>query len=235
MRHFFVLLCCITGFASFGQGIDSSLIASANFPGFTQDTGKLLPDFRFVDEKGRERTMASFRGKILYIDVWETSCKPCIGNFPYAKQLKKRLKAAKIDTLIEFVTVCTGDSKTEWKKKLKEHKPVGVHFYANDTLLLGSWKVDAFPTYILVDTAGRIMCNGFYSPYDASVDYGLYAATKGIMPAQSVWTSLRQYQYYRKHGKYTDDAEGQDYARWYNLFIKELIAYDKWRQKWENR
>ncbi|MBL7761019.1 MAG: TlpA family protein disulfide reductase [Sediminibacterium sp.] len=235
MRYFFVLLLSVIGSAAFGQEVDSAFIAKTYFPRFAQDTGKLLPDFRLVDEKGRERTMASFRGKILYIDVWETSCKPCIGNFPYAKQLRKRLKAAQIDTLIEFVTVCTGDSKIEWKKKLKEHKPDGVHLYANDTLLLDSWKVNAFPTYILVDPAGRIMCNGLYSPDEAFVDYALYAATKGIKPAQSVWTNLRQYQYFREHKKYTDDAEGKDYTRWYNSVVKELVAFFQWRQKWENR
>lgn len=231
MRYIFVLLFSIIGTAVFGQEVDSAFIAKAYFPRLAQDTGMLLPDFLFEDEKGKKRTMASFKGKILYVDVWETSCKPCIGNFPYASQLKKRLKATGIDSLIEFVTICTGDSKTAWKKKLKEHRPVGVHLYANDTMVLNKWKVDAFPTYILVDASGRIMSYGFYSPDEAYVDYALYAATKGIKPAQSVWIGLRQYEFYRNNQRYTDDAEGADYARWFQSIKNELIAYFLWRQE----
>jgi Redoxin len=230
MRYIISILFCINWIASNAQEIDSFWVASNRFPNFSRDTGLVLPDFSFIDEKGEKRTLAEFKGKILYIDVWATSCAPCIAKFPDAKQLKNRLKLPQIDTLIQFVNICTGESKSKWKKLLKQHQPIGINLYSNDTTLEKLWNLDAVPRYILVDTSGKIMCYMFMEPDDGGIDYALYAATKGIKPSDAVWIDFRQCQHFRKHRKYTDDLEGQDYARWFNSVASELIEYFKWKQ-----
>lgn len=215
---------------SFGQEVDSAWIASNRFPRYTKDTGRVLPSLTFRDEKGNKRTLEEFRGKILYIDVWATNCAPCIVLFSHAEQLKKRMQVAWIDSNIQFINICIDESPTKWKKILKKYQPAGINLYCADSSIYQLWDIDPVPRYLLVDATGKIMCYNLARPDDGSIDFALYAATKGIKPAESVWIEYRQYQYYRIHKRYTDDEEGTDYTRWYQSIKNELIEYFKWKQ-----
>jgi len=113
---------------------------------------------------------------------------------------------------------------------LKEHHPVGINLYSKDTSIYQSWNVSAFPRYILVDRAGKILSGDYLGPDEGWIDYTLYAAVKEKNPAEAIFIELRQNQYYRKYRKFTDDEEGADYAVWYNSIVKELVAYFQWRQ-----
>lgn len=230
MKLIITLLFCFSLLSSFAQEIDSSWILSNYFPKYSRDTGTILTDFSFVDEKGQKRTLSELKGKILYINIWSTTCAPCIALFPDAEQLMKRLKTVQIDTLIQFVNICIDESKTKWKKVLKNYHPIGLNLYCKDTLINNLWNIDYFPRHILVNAEGRIMCYDFSRPDDGIIDYTLYAATKGIKPAESIWIDFRQNKYFRSNGRYTDDPEGKDYARWYDSVVNDLVEYFKWRQ-----
>lgn len=230
MKLYITFLLTLSCFVCYGQEIDSVWIATNRVPGYTRDTSIFLPDFQFFDEKGKTRTLSEFRGKILYIDIWTTWCGPCIANFPHSKKLFERLKAIRLDTAIQFINICTEDSRSAWKKKLKTHDPIGVNLYSKDTSLYKLWNVSYFPRYILLDSTGKVLCYEFSRPDDGIVDYALYAATKGIKPAEAVWLDFRQYQHYRKFGRYSDDEEGANYSKWYNSTVNERIEYFKWKQ-----
>jgi hypothetical protein len=106
---------------------------------------------------------------------------------------------------------------------LKKNNPEGVNLYATDTTLYKTWKIDAFPRYIIVDKEGKIMSLNGVDVRDGFIDYVLYAATKNIKPAVAVWTCFRQYKYFEKHQRYTDDAEGVDYSIWFNSIVKKKV------------
>jgi hypothetical protein len=206
-----------------GQETDSVWIRSAYFPALSTDTGLYLPPVNLVDEKGKTRTLSEFRGKILYIDVWTTWCVNCIANFPRSKKLYNRLKYIHLDSSILFLNICTEESKTAWEKLLKKKQPEGINLYATDTSLYKTWKIDAFPHYVIADREGKIMSLNGIDVRDGVVDYILYAATKNIKPATSIWTYFRQSKYYQQHHRYTDDAEGRDYKAWFNSIVEKLI------------
>jgi len=208
--------------------VDSAWIAEY-VKGFSTDTGRYLPGINLVDESGNKKTLADFKGKVLYIDVWTTWCGNCIIRFPYAKQLYARLKAIHLDTAIQFINICSEDSKREWKKMLTKHQPVGINLYAKDTSFYKTWKVEAFPCYLFIDREGKIMAINGPSVDDGSVDYALYAATKGIKPATAVRISFRQQQYYQRHQRFTDDPEGTDYKNWYDATVDKLFA--DWKER----
>jgi len=230
MKLFISFVFIFSSYIVKGQEVDSAWLAKNILPNLSKDAGTFLPDASFIDEKGNTRSLSEFKGKILLIDVWTTWCGNCIIRFPHSEQLYKRLKSIHLDTAIQFINICTEDSKSEWKKMLKEHHPVGINLYSKDTSIYQSWNVSAFPRYILVDRSGKILSAHYYGPDEGGIDYTLYAAVKGKNPAEAIFIDNRQYQYYRKYRKFTDDEEGADYAVWYNSIVKELVAYFQWAQ-----
>lgn len=212
------------------QEVDSAWIANNFGLRLKKLEGTLLKDYTFVDPNGNKKSLNDFKGKSLYIDIWTTWCKSCIISFPYREQLIKRINALRLDTTIVFITICTEDSEKKWRKLINELNPSGINLYAKDTSLYENWKISSFPTYMLVDTTGKIVSGDILDPDHASIDFLLYAFVKGIKPSEAIWIDFRQYQYYRKHQKFTDDEEGRDYAKWHNASMPLLIEYFKWRQ-----
>lgn len=230
MKLLIAICFTLASFVSVAQPVDSAWLAKNYSAKFARDTGIILPHQTFIDEKGKERTLAEFKGKILYINVWATDCGSSVEGLVHLEQLKKILKAAQVDTLIQFVNICTEESTRKWKKNLKRLHLIGINLYCQDTTLLTKWNMAHHPWSILLDEQGKVMCFNFNPPGNGGVAYSLYAATKGIKPAESMWLEFRQQKQYYQFRKYTNDAEGQDFAKWYALASEEMYAYFQWQE-----
>lgn len=77
--------------------------------------GNKAIDVEFIDTKGKTFTLNDFKGKYLLIDVWSTTCSPCIKEMPYLDVIKQDNK----DKNIGFVAVCLSNE-VAWKEKLKK-------------------------------------------------------------------------------------------------------------------
>ena len=53
------------------------------------EVGDILPDFRTDLLGGGEFHLADYRGQVVIINLWATTCKPCIEELPYYEELKK--------------------------------------------------------------------------------------------------------------------------------------------------
>lgn len=49
-----------------------------------------MPEFTLKDTAGREVSSASFKGKVLIVDIWATWCKPCEKEMPEFEKLQKK-------------------------------------------------------------------------------------------------------------------------------------------------
>ena len=50
-----------------------------------------LPDLRFTDENGASTGLASFRGRVVLLNVWATWCPPCREEMPTLDRLQQQL------------------------------------------------------------------------------------------------------------------------------------------------
>ena len=116
--------------------------------------GRPSPDFKGVDVNGKEYTLADFRGKYVYIDVWATWCGPCRQEIPYLKKLDEDYK----DAQIVFLSLSVDQDKAKWEKMVKEQSMSGVQLHiGQNSSFQQAYKIEGIPHFILLDREGKII------------------------------------------------------------------------------
>lgn len=119
----------------------------------TRGEPRQLPDVRFVDAEGRERTLADFRGKGVLLNLWAPWCGPCVKEMPALDRLEARLGGP------DFEVVALSIDKKGLPAARAFHEALGLQAiepYADTArqalFLLGP---RSLPTTILLDAQGR--------------------------------------------------------------------------------
>ena len=123
--------------------------------------GKFSPSFKAEDINGKEYTLADFKGKYVYIDLWATWCGPCKREFPYMKALEKEFEGAQIVLL----GLSVDKDKQAWKKMVRSGELTGVQLYLGpQSKFQEAYRVEGIPRFILLDKEGRIINNDMFRP-----------------------------------------------------------------------
>jgi thiol-disulfide isomerase/thioredoxin len=106
---------------------------------------------------------ANFKGKVVYVDFWGTTCAPCLEEFKnFTKPLKDQYQNRPD---IAYLYIC-GGTKLIWKQQLQKFNIEGDHIFLNtkDYAALfhrsvrGSKdSVLAMPRYLIMDKHGKIV------------------------------------------------------------------------------
>ncbi len=123
--------------------------------------GKPSPDFRAVDIDGKEWTLADFKGKYVYVDMWATWCNPCRREFPYLKELEEKLK----DAQIVFLGLSVDGEKANWEKMVRSGAMCGTQLYLGPRSdFQTAYNIKGIPRFILLDKEGVIISNDMTRP-----------------------------------------------------------------------
>ncbi|MFD2528915.1 MULTISPECIES: TlpA family protein disulfide reductase [Polaribacter] len=127
--------------------------------------GTISPKFvDYADYKGGKKSLDSFKGKFVYIDVWATWCGPCIQQIPYLKSLEKEYHGKNI----EFISISTDEyrrsggsweaAEKKWKDFVKAKQLSGVQLWAGkDISFQQEYQINSIPRFILIDPQGKIV------------------------------------------------------------------------------
>ena len=116
--------------------------------------GKPSPDFSAEDLDGKVWTLADFKGKYLYIDLWATWCGPCKREFPYLKELEKEFEG---DNIV-FLGLSTDGNRQKWEEMLATGALSGVQLYVGQrSSFQQAYNIDGIPRFILLDRDGIII------------------------------------------------------------------------------
>lgn len=127
--------------------------------------GMNAPDFVLKNEREEKVTLASFKGKVVYIDFWYGECGPCHALFQTIKPVKKHFSENE-----DVVFLCVSiDSKDMWEASLKKYKIDGYHVFTegmkSNHPIIKAYKVSGYPTACLIDREGKIyMANPSNNP-----------------------------------------------------------------------
>jgi len=127
-------------------------------------SGNPSPSFeKYKDYKGGTKSLADFKGKYVYIDMWATWCKPCITEIPHLKSLEKEYHGKNI----EFVSISTDSDRRsgtwekaeeKWRAMVKDKNLGGVQLFAGeDYTFAQEYQVTGIPRFILIDPNGNIV------------------------------------------------------------------------------
>ena len=123
--------------------------------------GKISPSFKAEDIRGKEYTLADFRGKYVYIDMWATWCGPCRQEIPYMKALEKEFEGAEI----VFLGLSIDKDKQAWKKMVRSGELSGVQLYLGpQSKFQEAYRIEGIPRFILLDKEGKILNNDMFRP-----------------------------------------------------------------------
>ena len=116
--------------------------------------GKQSPDFKAVGIDGREYSLADFRGRYLYIDIWATWCRPCLRELPHLKKLETDFA----DKNITFLGLSIDSDKAKWEDKVRSGEMTGTQLYlGNESDFLTAYGIAGIPRFILLDMDGKII------------------------------------------------------------------------------
>ena len=116
--------------------------------------GKLSADFKATDIEGNEFSLADFRGKYLFIDLWATWCRPCMMEVPHLAELEKEFEGR----CITFLGLSVDADRQDWEAKVGSGEMPGIQLYlGNESSFLDAYEVRSIPRFILLDKEGRIV------------------------------------------------------------------------------
>lgn len=107
-------------------------------------------------EEVKAKYIDKYKGKIVYIDFYATWCGPCRQELPYAKQLHAEFKNEEV----VFLNLCAKSKQEDWENFKRQYELEGENYLLNNEefyILSDIYKVQGFPTYILIDKEGNVV------------------------------------------------------------------------------
>lgn len=172
MKNSILILLCFVIFESKAQHVGSK----KNFKHGTIDFIDSVSSFNIIEDL---LSLPVFKDKIVYIDLWGTTCIPCLREFPFSEQLYNKY----LNKNVAFLYICYnfhGNANDEARKKWKElslkYHLRGTHVYTyilppnkiihttidnkfEDTLPAGAPSAYGIPMYFIAKNGKLIMVN----------------------------------------------------------------------------
>ncbi|BAV95309.1 TlpA family protein disulfide reductase [Ichthyobacterium seriolicida] len=124
------------------------------------DKGSKSPKFfDYENYNGKKTSLDHFKGKIVYVDIWATWCRPCINEIPYLMELEEKYRGKGI----EFVSISVDEGEKgykDWKKMVADKEMSGIQLIADNgwrSNFVSEYKVRGIPHFILIDSEGKII------------------------------------------------------------------------------
>lgn len=118
--------------------------------------GVEAPEIEFVDTDGNTHSLAEFKGKPLYIDLWASWCGPCCEEIPH---LAKFVESLGSNPEIVCISISIDEEESDWTAKLDEVGSTWPQYLATENgqkSISTKYNVSAIPRFLLLDAEGKI-------------------------------------------------------------------------------
>lgn len=125
-------------------------IAADNVP----KEGEPAIDFTYPDKDGNKFSLSSFKGNLVYVDVWATWCGPCIEQTPALQKLEEEYHGENIT----FLSISVDNDKDAWLKMVDEKELGGTQLWADGwSGITKDYAIFGIPRFMLFSTDGNVI------------------------------------------------------------------------------
>ena len=111
---------------------------------------KSVSEFKLTDLNNKKWNSIELNGKVLVINFWFTSCKPCIQEMPHLNKLVEENKNNEVLFLAP-----APENENQIKKFLKKYS-FDYNIISASTDLIAAMSIENFPTHLIIDKEGII-------------------------------------------------------------------------------
>jgi len=115
--------------------------------------GEPAIDFNYPNIEGNKFSLASFKGNLVYVDVWATWCGPCIAEIPALQQLETDYH----DKNITFMSISVDKDQEAWENMVAEKELGGVQLWADSRFISENYVIMSIPRFMLFDSEGNVI------------------------------------------------------------------------------
>lgn len=116
--------------------------------------GEPAIDFNYPDTDGNEFSLTSFKGNLVYVDVWATWCGPCKAEIPSLQKLEADYHGKDIT----FMSVSVDTDKEAWEKMVADKELGGVQLWADGwSKITKDYAIFGIPRFMLFDAEGNVV------------------------------------------------------------------------------
>lgn len=137
----------------------------ADRPALQQIVGKEAPAFTIKDKDGEDVSLADFKGKKVYLNLWASWCGPCKHEIPELEKVYQTNKDK--DDLVFLSVVSSGEKEFENERPAEQDKEkilevadeLGITYpvlFDTKDQVFTSYEVRAFPTHVFINSDGTI-------------------------------------------------------------------------------
>ncbi|MBB2148677.1 TlpA family protein disulfide reductase [Pedobacter gandavensis] len=129
-----------------------------------------------VNAAGKSSTLNEIlkkeKGKIIFIDLWASWCKPCRAEIPVLEKIKKKFPAQHI----EFISISLDKNAATkaWEMAMKQENLTDPHQYrmldVSNLDLSKAFQVKSIPRYLVFDRNGNTLNDNFPRPSDGKFE-----------------------------------------------------------------
>ncbi len=164
-----ILVIGVVGFVYFFVGPTKNGLSGDSDSSYDFIEGKFMSVEELV-------ALPQFKDKKVYLDLWFSSCGPCIQEFrDYLPQLKEKLHDSGIEYLYLARETSHPNSKTMWLRAIKKYKLEGWHYYIPKSDESSIWKS-------IMENA-KLDNQGYY-PYNLIAVNGRITNYKASLPSE---------------------------------------------------
>ncbi len=143
-----------------------------SLPKAEQANGAELPAGRATD--AFRAIVDRFKGDLVLVDFWATSCGPCIANIRSSKDERKKLEAGDKLTYV-FITNDSQSPLKTYDDFVKDQELTNTFSVSDDqwNMFMQLFRFSGIPRYILVGKDGRVL-DGDFKPYNLEEELRKY-------------------------------------------------------------
>jgi peroxiredoxin len=118
------------------------------------ETNKPAPDFSLSSVSGNKTKLSELRGKVVLLNFWDTTCKPCRAEYPHLQKIQDEFKSQGLSVLMINL-----DEDTANVRPFAEKYGFAARVLLKDDTIQRAYGIGAIPHTVIIDGSGIIRFN----------------------------------------------------------------------------